>query len=419
MFRVLRDRTYRRLYAAQIIALLGTGLLTVALGLLSYDIAGDEAGVVMGTALAIKMIAYVIVSPIATTFFSRFSRKKVLVGADLIRFAAALSLPFIDQVWQIFVLIFLLQSASAVFTPTFQSVIPDILPDEDDYTSALSLSRLAYDLEAIVSPMLAAAALLIISSNTLFFGTAAGFIGSALLVVSVLIPRPRFDEADPKNEEPFLRRAAQGILVFLRSGNLRPVLAVNLAVAASGAFIIVQTVVVVRSTLGLDQSAVAWMLGANGLGSMVAAMALPAILRRQPEKRVIVAGMVLTTITTALIVPVLLNIDQLGVLAVPTTATLWLLIGFGWSTSATPLPRIIRRSVPDRDLVKTFAGQFSLSHLAWLPTYSLVGWVGAKSLPLAAAVMTALILIGLVATLQLWPQEDASHQQGRSETMEA
>ena len=46
---------------------------------------------------------------------------------------------------------------AAAFTPTFQATIPDVLPDEKDYTRALSLSRLAYDLESLVSPMLAAA----------------------------------------------------------------------------------------------------------------------------------------------------------------------------------------------------------------------------------------------------------------------
>ncbi|MFC7614129.1 hypothetical protein ACFQV2_11805 [Actinokineospora soli] len=36
----LADRTYRRLFTAQVIALLGTGLTTIALGLLAYDLAG-------------------------------------------------------------------------------------------------------------------------------------------------------------------------------------------------------------------------------------------------------------------------------------------------------------------------------------------------------------------------------------------
>jgi hypothetical protein len=64
MFDILANRTYRHLFLAQIIALLGTGLLTVALGLLAFQLAGDQAGKVLGTALAIKMIAYVTVAPI-------------------------------------------------------------------------------------------------------------------------------------------------------------------------------------------------------------------------------------------------------------------------------------------------------------------------------------------------------------------
>ncbi|MBA7465234.1 hypothetical protein ES707_00396 [subsurface metagenome] len=46
------------------IALIGTGLMTVALGLLAFRIAGENAGAVLGTALAIKMVAYVLVAPI-------------------------------------------------------------------------------------------------------------------------------------------------------------------------------------------------------------------------------------------------------------------------------------------------------------------------------------------------------------------
>ena len=46
--------------------------------------------------------------------------------------------------------------ASAAFTPAFQAMIPDLLPDEAEYTKALSLSRLAADLESVASPVLAA-----------------------------------------------------------------------------------------------------------------------------------------------------------------------------------------------------------------------------------------------------------------------
>lgn len=43
MLTLFRHRAYRRLFAAQVIALLGTGLATVALSLLAYDLAGARA----------------------------------------------------------------------------------------------------------------------------------------------------------------------------------------------------------------------------------------------------------------------------------------------------------------------------------------------------------------------------------------
>src|SRR3954465_6185056 len=101
MLRVLANPTYRRLFLAQVIALVGTGLATVALGLLAFDLAGRQAGAVLGTALAIKMIAYVGGAPIAGAFAELLPRRAMLVSLDLLRAAVALLLPFVDAVWQV------------------------------------------------------------------------------------------------------------------------------------------------------------------------------------------------------------------------------------------------------------------------------------------------------------------------------
>lgn len=245
MLKVLANRTYRNLFAAQIIALSGTGLLTVALGLLAFRLAGEIAGTVLGTALAIKMIAYVGVAPIVGGFANRLPRRTFLISMDLVRAAVALSLPFVDQIWQIYILIFLLQAASAAFTPTFQATIPDVLPDERDYTRALSLSRLAYGMESLLSPMLAAALLTVISFHWLFAGTVVGFIASALLVFSVTLPQPVASE----RSGGIYDRTTRGIRIYLATPRLRGLLALNLSVAAAGAMVIVNTVVLVRGVL--------------------------------------------------------------------------------------------------------------------------------------------------------------------------
>ena len=138
------------------LSLLGTGLGTVALGLLAFELAGANAGAVLGTALAIKLITYVSVAPVACAFVHLVPRQTLLVALDLIRAFVPLALPFVTEVWQVYVLIGLLQCGSAAFSPSSPATIPDVLTDEAEYTKALSLSRLAYDVEALVSPLLAA-----------------------------------------------------------------------------------------------------------------------------------------------------------------------------------------------------------------------------------------------------------------------
>ncbi|MET0187787.1 MAG: MFS transporter, partial [Pseudonocardia sediminis] len=68
---LLQNRAYRRLFVAQMLALVGTGLATVALGLLAYELAGERAGQVLGTALAIKMVAYVAIAPVVGAWADR------------------------------------------------------------------------------------------------------------------------------------------------------------------------------------------------------------------------------------------------------------------------------------------------------------------------------------------------------------
>lgn len=397
MLRALGNPAYRRLFVAQVVALAGTGLATVALGLLAYDLAGGSAGAVLGTAFAIKMVAYVLVAPVASAVVARLPRRAVLVGADVLRLVVALGLPFVAEVWQVYVLVFVLQAASATFTPTFQSVIPDLLPDEEDYTAALSLSRLAYDLESVLSPVLAGALLLLVPSSALFFGTAAGFAASALLVLATAVPR----RLPVEQGAPFGQRVRRGAGLFVRTPALRPVLALNLAVAAAGAFVIVQTVVVVRSAFGRGEGLVPVVLAVNGAGSMVGAVLLPRLLRWLPERRVVLGGAIVLAVALAL-VPVALAVAPVpaGLVGV---GVLWWVVGLGSAAVQTPVGRIVRRSVPAGDLPAAFAAQFSLSHACWLLTYPLAGWLGAVGLVPAAVVLAVLACGAVLAARALWP----------------
>lgn len=395
MLAVFRVRAYRKLFTAQVVALLGTGLLTVALGLLAFDLAADRAGAVLGTALTIKMAAYVVVAPVMAALVVRLPRKVVLVGADVVRAGIALSLPFVDQEWQIYVLIFVLQSASATFTPAFQALIPVILLQERDYTRALSLSRLAYDLESLVSPMIAAVLLTVISYNNLFLGTMAGFLASGLLVVTTVLPPVPV----AGNNGSVLCRTTLGARIFARVPSLRGLLALNLVVASATALVLVNTVVYVRELYGLSNTDVAVALACFGAGSMVVALTAPRVLERVEHRSLMVAGALVLTVGLGATVFIATSVFPWWLLL-----ALWVVLGAGTSMINTPSARLLRRAATDATRSYIFTAQFSLSHACFMVTYPVAGWIGAGlGQPAAALVLVVLATLGTGFALKLWP----------------
>ncbi|MFE7135369.1 MFS transporter [Streptomyces sp. NPDC057638] len=396
--RLFAIRDYRHLFGAQVIALFGTGLTTVALGLLAYDLAGPRAGMVLGTALTIKMVLYVVIAPLAAAYVDRFPRRRLLFLLDVVRGAVVLALPLVSEIWHIYVLIALLQAAAAAFTPTFQAVIPDIVTDESDYTRALSASQVASTMESLLSPVLAAVALTFMSFNWLFLGTSAGFLISALLVLSTRVP-----DARPSTHATAWEKVAAGIRTFLRTPRLRGVMALNLVVAAAGSIVVVNTVNHVRDTLGGSQSDVAWVLAASGTGTLLAALALPRVLDRVAARTIMMTGAgVLVGGTTAAVT--LIAAD----LATWTgTAIIWTVIGVGMALIITPTGKVLRASVAPTAIPEAFAAQFSLSHLAWLITYPIAGWLGTSAgYLLAWSALAVLAAAGAVGALLLWPRHD-------------
>jgi len=396
MLSPLRNAAYRRLFGAQVAALLGTGLATVALGLLAHDLAGAQAGEILGAIFAIKMIAYVGVAPLASAAAARAPRKTLLIALDVVRACVAGALPFVSEPWHIYALMAVLYAASAAFTPAFQAMIPDIFPDEAEYTKALSLSRLASDLESVASPVIAAALLTVLSFNDLFAGTAVGFVLSAALVLAAALPVTR--KIAPR---PFLRRLMAGLNLFAHTPRLRALFAASLATSAAGAMAFVNTVVLVQSNFQLTEQDTALALAAFGLGSMAAALTLPPLLERFADRSVIIAGGGGSAIVLA--AGSLWADTYLAVLV------LWVMLGIGYSLTLTPVGRVLRRSAHGDERPALFAAQFALSHACWLIAYPLAGFVSARfGIDAAFISLAGLCFGGTVLTAMLWPSHEPS-----------
>jgi MFS family permease len=349
---------------------------------------------VFGTALAIKMGAYVVIAPVAAAATARLPRRMLLVTSDLVRAGIAFAMPFVTSVGQIYVLIFVFQAASAVFTPLFQASIPELLPEEEDYAAALARARLAYELEGPVSPIVAAALLQVLDGHSLFFGTGIGFVVSALLIMRVKLP-----DARGRQDEGMVPRLRRGFGMFLSAPRLRGLAALNLAVAVGTAMVTVNTVVLVQFRLGHDDRATGIGLATFGLGAIAATLALPALLRRITERSLMLPGAAI--IAAALLLGTL--VPGLWLLL-----PLWFAIGAGCALAQTPYGFLIRRTIAaPEEKPPLYAAQFALSHLCLLLAYPLAGWLGAEAgMRMTFAIFGTAAAVAGLAAQRLWPPED-------------
>ncbi|MCI5077237.1 MFS transporter [Oricola sp.] len=391
----LANPAFRTLFAAQICSLVAVGLLTVALSLTAYDLGGDAAGGrILGFLLALKMVAYVGLAPFAETLLANRPRRPVMVALDLSRLALLLPMALVTQTWQIAALAFAFFAVSSAFTPLFQSVIPDLLPEEETYSRALAYSRIAYTLESILSPVIAGVVLRFVASDELFYCAALAFLGSVAALLAT-----RFPVADIlARKGPFLRRAMRGLSIYRHTPRLRGLFLLNFALSLSMAWVLVNTVVFAGQRLGDAEHYYPILMAFYGVGAAAGALLVPRLVKRMQERRVMFAGAVgFAAIGVLIVLP----------LHLVALAVMWTGFGLASSLVLTPGGLVLARSANREDRPAVFAAQFSLSHAGWLVAYPLAGWLASwVSLETALVMLAALGSITAVFAMRVWPADD-------------
>lgn len=409
--RLAANRDFRRLFAAQVASLVGSGVTSVALAAFAYRLAGADATAVVGTALALRILAFVTLSPIAGVLADRVDRRRMLVTADLLRVALLGAFPFVTAVWHVYVLIFAINAVTAFFTPAFEASLPALVGDRL-YTRAVALSRVAVDLEAIAGPLVAGLLIAAVGVRWTFWFDGLTYLASALLVWGARVPRgPRPTAHFPWGE--FVPQVTHGTRVLLREPALRQALALHFAEAAAGAAAIVATVAYVRDVLGRGETAFALAMVAVGAGSSAAALLLArrdgagdagSTSRGRPRvaehlryhhraSRTLVVGGALLALA---LLPGALRPPYAVLLA------LWALNGAGQALVAIPSVGLLARHTGPEERGRAYAAHFALTHLFWLVTYPAAGFLGRSvgtpwtfTIAGAAAALATVVAVGL------------------------
>ena len=379
-----QNRNYLLLFSAQIVSLLGSGVTTVGLALFAYQLTGGaSATAVIGNALFLRILAFLLFSQPAGVLADRFDRKKILIAADVLRFGLLALFPFITEVWQVYALIFLINAVTAFFTPTFEASIPEIV-GEEQYVKALSYSRVAVDIEAVAAPAVAGLLVVWLGVRWVFWFDAATYLVSALLVILVAMPHVKKVFA-PISASGFISELTVGTRIILREPSLRQAIILSFAEALAGAAAIVATVVYVHDVLGYGDTAFALVMAGLGLGSTITAIFLGratgryerGVLNRETLHGRRHAWTRYSLITGGLILGLLLlpGIFKPGVFIF---GIMWFLNGAGQALIGISSSTLLAEHTDETERGRAYAAHFALTHACWLITYPAIGYAAAS-----------------------------------------
>ena len=79
-----RNHRFVRLFAAHVVSLVGSGLSSVALGLLAHQLVGASASAVLGITLAIRIVVIILCAPWAGWVSDRIGPRTALIASGVL-----------------------------------------------------------------------------------------------------------------------------------------------------------------------------------------------------------------------------------------------------------------------------------------------------------------------------------------------
>lgn len=273
----LRERDFALLTGGSAVSLIGDGFFHVALAWQVYQISNVPTALsFVGVAATLPLVLFLL---IGGTFSDRYDRRRLMIGADLLRGLAIgvmgiLSIAGSLELWHIAALMALVGAGDAFFNPSSTAIVPDLLPEHLlPQANAISgiLRRLMI---SIIGPALAGFVIAAFGPGQAFVIDAATF-GVSAVAVFAIRTRP-------------VRRAAANLGVrqtvieiregfdFVRSQAWLWATLVSAMLSLLVFFGPVQVLVpfLIKNRLGLGPEALGSIFAVGGVGSIAMALAI-------------------------------------------------------------------------------------------------------------------------------------------------
>src|SRR5690242_7802347 len=271
LLRPLRERDFALLWTGMTVSLLGDGIYLVAVAWQVYDLDNNPVALsLVGMSWTAGMVAFLLTGGIVS---DRVERRRVLIGADVVRAVALLAIGVLSvsgvlEIWHLVCLALLYGAGEAFFGPAFGAIVPDIVRAEH-LVEANSLEQLVRQASGrMLGPALGGFVVAAVGAGSAFLVDAATFAFSGLCIWAL---RVRSRPTPPDGERAMLSDLREGTRFVREQAWLWSTL---LAAGVSLLFFLgpleVLLPFVIRNDLDAGAGAYGAVMAASGAGSVIA-----------------------------------------------------------------------------------------------------------------------------------------------------
>ena len=294
-FAPFRHRGFLLVWAGALVSNIGTWMETTAL---SYYVADTSSAAASGLVAAAGFVPTALLGPVGGAMADRFDRRKVIAFANAGFAVVAATVAMLvasghATPGRLALLSLLGGCTSAISWPSFQAILPDLVPPED-LVGAIGLASTQWNLGRILGPTAAAIAIAIGGVPTALWVNAASF----LAVIAAVLAAPVPSRVGVRRT---VRVAVRDALAFVRTTPpVRAMLPVMTLAVLLGSPFMGLSAQMATNVFGADQHGTSLLVTAQGIGAVVAGASMGSLVARWGTRQVLRTAAVVTAPTLVL-----------------------------------------------------------------------------------------------------------------------
>jgi MFS family permease len=285
--RALRNPNFRLFWSGNFLSNIGTWMQNVAQGWLVLSLTGSAFWLgVVGFAGAIPFLVFTLFGGVIA---DRVNKRRLLIVTQsammLLAFTlAALTWFKVITVKELVILAFLNGLAMAMNAPSYQALVPRLVPRED-LTNAIALNSAQFNMSRILGPTLG-------GYSMALFGVAGNFFlnGVSFLAVLWALMRIRYPEQEPSHYPGLFSSLKEGFAYVRANPQMRVLVWMTGTASFFGIPFITFIPYFAKIQLHSDETGLGWLMAASGLGAVCGAVTVAALGTVRHRGAVVTAG---------------------------------------------------------------------------------------------------------------------------------